>query len=189
MVSVVPKGSSILVAGLAVLLDLKTEIREASGSDQQKKALSKGKRIGPTRSNGTIGLGFASSSSSSSSVYKPRQWGPCSQLERLSISPDLKDFSSLSLLLDPQGNATLADNLCIEEGPPIEGKGQRLTHTNRDSLESSNRVVVVKWLAKLLLNSNNTNAYLLLTNAYLQVGRRVGFLFMGTQQEHRSGGH
>ena len=32
-VSVVPKGSSILVAGLSVRLDLETEIREASGGD------------------------------------------------------------------------------------------------------------------------------------------------------------
>ena len=32
-VSVMPKGSSILVAGLSVRLDLETEIREASGGD------------------------------------------------------------------------------------------------------------------------------------------------------------
>ena len=34
-VSVVPKGSSILVAGLSVRLDLETEIREASGGDRR----------------------------------------------------------------------------------------------------------------------------------------------------------
>ena len=33
-VSVVPKGSFILMAGLAVRLDLETEIREASGGDR-----------------------------------------------------------------------------------------------------------------------------------------------------------
>lgn len=34
LVSVVPKGSSVLIADLAVLLDLETEIRETSGGDR-----------------------------------------------------------------------------------------------------------------------------------------------------------
>ena len=33
-VSVVPKGSSVLIAGLEVQLDLETKIRKASGGDQ-----------------------------------------------------------------------------------------------------------------------------------------------------------